>query len=189
MSDANREAPTAAPTSEPLRHKRVILGVGGGIAAYKSAELVRLLTRAGATVHVIMTAAAQQFITPLTLQTLSGNPVGTELFDLTRESQISHITLADQADLLLVAPATADLLARLALHDLADDLGPDGAPGPGDEDGALFHRARHEHGIRRHRRAAKEVDRLHAPQLPDPAPSCGDERRPAGRKLSRRAAA
>lgn len=121
MSDANRETPPVAPTSEPLRHKRVILGVGGGIAAYKSAELVRLLTRAGATVHVIMTAAAQQFITPLTLQALSGHPVGTELFDLTRESQISHIALADQADLLLVAPATADLLARLALG-LGDDL-------------------------------------------------------------------
>ena len=120
MSDANPEAPVAL-TLEPLRHKRVILGVGGGIAAYKSAELVRLLTRAGATVHVIMTAAAQQFITPLTLQALSGHPVGTELFDLTRESQISHIALADQADLLLVAPATADLLARLALG-LGDDL-------------------------------------------------------------------
>ena len=121
MTDANSEVPAAASTTEPLRAKRVILGVGGGIAAYKAAELVRLLTRAGATVHVIMTAAAQQFITPLTLQTLSGNPVGTELFDLTRESQISHITLADQADLLLVAPATADLLARLALG-LGDDL-------------------------------------------------------------------
>lgn len=121
MSDANSAAPPAASPTQPLRAKLVILGVGGGIAAYKSAELVRLLTRAGATVHVSMTAAAQQFITPLTLQALSGHPVGTELFDLTRESQISHIALADQADLLLVAPATADLLARLSLG-LGDDL-------------------------------------------------------------------
>lgn len=122
MSDAPLAgSPPALPSLAPLRDKRVILGVGGGIAAYKAAELVRLLTGAGAAVHVIMTRAAQQFITPLTLQTLSGNPVGTELFDLTRESQISHIALADQADLLLVAPATADLLARLALG-LGDDL-------------------------------------------------------------------
>ena len=122
MSAASRtDPPGIVKDAEPLRAKRIILGVGGGIAAYKAAELVRLLTGAGAAVHVIMTQAAQQFITPLTLQTLSGNPVGTELFDLTRESQISHIALADQADLLLIAPATADLLGRLALG-LGDDL-------------------------------------------------------------------
>src|SRR5579862_5198450 len=90
-----------------LAGKTVVLGVGGGIAAYKAAELVRLLKKAGAQVHVMMTAAAQHFITPMTLQTLSGNPVATSLFDLTQESEIGHIRLADRADLLLIAPATA----------------------------------------------------------------------------------
>ena len=104
-----------------LSGKTIVLGIGGGIAAYKAAELVRLLVKAGATVRVVMTAAAQQFITPLTLQTLSNHPVATELFDLTQESEIGHIALADAADLLLVAPATADLIARLALG-LAGDL-------------------------------------------------------------------
>ncbi|MCS6914263.1 MAG: bifunctional phosphopantothenoylcysteine decarboxylase/phosphopantothenate--cysteine ligase CoaBC [Myxococcales bacterium] len=101
--------------------KTVVLGVSGGIAAYKAAELVRLLRKAGAQVHVIMTAAAQRFLTPLTLQALSGHPVATDLFDLGQESQIGHIELADRADLLVVAPATADLIARLALG-LADDV-------------------------------------------------------------------
>jgi len=108
-------------TVKMLTGRTVVLGVGGGIAAYKAAELVRLLRKAGADVRVVMTAAAQAFMTPLTLQTLSGHPVGTELFDLTQESQIGHIALADRADLLLIAPATADLLARLSLG-LADDL-------------------------------------------------------------------
>lgn len=110
-----------ANASRPLSGRTIVLGIGGGIAAYKSAELVRLLRKAGAEVYVIMTAAAQRFITPLTLQTLSGHPVGTDLFDLTQESEIGHIALADRADLLLIAPATADLLARLSLG-LADDL-------------------------------------------------------------------
>lgn len=110
-----------ANASRPLSGRTIVVGVGGGIAAYKSAELVRVLRKAGAEVYVIMTAAAQRFITPLTLQTLSGHPVGTDLFDLTQESEIGHIALADRADLLLIAPATADLLARLSLG-LADDL-------------------------------------------------------------------
>lgn len=105
----------------PLVDKRIVLGICGGIAAYKAAELTRLLRKAGASVRVVMTKAAQAFITPLTLQTLSGQPVATELFDLTQESQIGHISLADSADLLLIAPATADVLARLSLG-LADDL-------------------------------------------------------------------
>lgn len=105
----------------PLAGRTVVVGVTGGIAAYKSAELVRLLTKAGADVHVVMTEGAQQFITPLTLQTLSGHPVATDLFDLTQESEIGHIALADKADLLLVAPATANVLAKLSLG-LADDL-------------------------------------------------------------------
>ena len=100
---------------------RVVLGVSGGIAAYKAAELCRLLVKAGATVRVVMTDAATQFITPLTLQTLSGHPVSRSLFDVAEESQIGHIRLADEADLILVAPATADALARLAVG-LADDL-------------------------------------------------------------------
>jgi phosphopantothenoylcysteine decarboxylase/phosphopantothenate--cysteine ligase len=108
--------------AEPvLTGKTVVLGVGGGIAAYKAAELVRLLRKAGAAVHVIMTVAAQRFITPLTLQALSGNRVATDLFDLTQESEIGHIELADRADLLLIAPATADLIGRLAAG-LADDV-------------------------------------------------------------------
>lgn len=108
----------------PLSGRCIVLGVTGGIAAYKTPELVRLLVRAGATVHVVMTPAAAQFVTPLALATVSGNPVASELFDLAREaggSGISHIDLADRADLLLVAPATADVLARLSLG-LADDL-------------------------------------------------------------------
>ena len=91
-----------------LAGKVVVLGVTGGIAAYKSAELVRALVKEGALVRVIMTKNAQEFITPLTLQTLSGNPVATETFDLTQESQIGHIRLADTADLILIAPATAN---------------------------------------------------------------------------------
>ncbi len=104
-----------------LDGKTIVLGVSGGIAAYKAAEIVRLLVKAGAVVRVVMTRGACEFITPLTLQTLSGNPVSTSLFDLTQESQIGHIELADSADLVLVAPATANLIGKLA-HGLADDL-------------------------------------------------------------------
>ncbi len=95
--------------------------MGGGIAAYKAAELVRELSKAGAEVRVVMTAAAQKFITPLTLQTLSHHPVGVDTFDLQQESTISHIDLADRSELFVVAPATADLVARLALG-MANDL-------------------------------------------------------------------
>jgi len=104
-----------------LKGKTVILAVGGGIAAYKSAELVRRLLDEGARVRVVMTRSAQQFITRLTLQTLSGEPVATDLFDLTQESEIGHIDLADSADVVLVAPATANILGKLA-HGIADDL-------------------------------------------------------------------
>ena len=104
-----------------LKHKRVILAVSGGIAAYKSADLVRRLKDAGADVHVVMTAAAQQFITPLTMQALSGNPVHTELLDPAAEAGMGHIQLARWADLILVAPASADVLARLA-QGIANDL-------------------------------------------------------------------
>lgn len=104
-----------------LEGKNILVGVSGGIAAYKSAELVRALTVAGARVQVMMTRNAQEFLTPLTLQTLSGNPVATETFSLTQESEIGHIRLADTADAVLLAPATANVIAKLA-HGLADDL-------------------------------------------------------------------
>ena len=104
-----------------LRDRSVVLGVTGGIAAYKSAELVRALQQQGARVRVVMTRGAQQFITPLTLQTLSGHPVSTDLWDLTQESQIGHIALADSAEVLLIAPATANVIAKLA-SGIADDL-------------------------------------------------------------------
>ena len=104
-----------------LFNRNILLGISGGIAAYKSAELVRQLRERGATVRVIMTRGAREFITPLTLQALSGNPVHTELLDTEAELGMSHIELARWADLLLIAPATADLLARLA-SGRADDL-------------------------------------------------------------------
>lgn len=104
-----------------LSGKTVVLGVTGGIAVYKAVELLRLLVKAGAEVHVIMTRAATEFVTPLTFQTLSGNPVSTELFNLYQEREIGHISLADRADLLLVAPATANCIAKVAAG-IADDL-------------------------------------------------------------------
>ena len=104
-----------------LFNRNVLLGVSGGIAAYKSAELVRQLQEKGATVRVIMTRGAQEFITPLTLQALSGNPVHTDLLDAEAEQGMGHIELARWADLLLIAPATADLIARLS-GGRADDL-------------------------------------------------------------------
>ncbi len=104
-----------------LKNKTIVLGVTGGIAAYKSAEIVRSCVQAGADVHVMMTRAAKEFITPLTLQTLSGHPVHSELFDLTQEQEIGHISLADRADLIVIAPASADILAKTA-HGICDDL-------------------------------------------------------------------
>ena len=107
--------------SESLRDRRITVGVCGGIAAYKAAELVRLLVKEGAAVQVVMTRAAEKFITRMTMQALSGRAVGAELFDLDEESRIGHIRLADETDLLVIAPATADVIARLAAG-LADDL-------------------------------------------------------------------
>lgn len=104
-----------------LEGKTILVGVTGGIAAYKTAELVRSLTRAGANVRVMMSAGGQQFITPLTLQTLSGNPVSTDTFDLTQESEIGHIRLADTADAVVIAPATANVIGKIA-GGLGDDL-------------------------------------------------------------------
>lgn len=104
-----------------LLNKQILLGVCGGIAAYKSAELVRRLQDAGAEVRVVMTRAATEFVTPLTFQALSGNPVHTELLDPEAEAAMGHIELARWADLILVAPATANSIARLATG-RADDL-------------------------------------------------------------------
>ena len=104
-----------------LANKKIILGVTGGIAAYKAAELCRLLIKAGADVRVVMTAAAQQFVGPLTFQALSGKPVLTSLWDSGSSDGMEHIHLSRDADLLLVAPASADFLAKLA-YGRADDL-------------------------------------------------------------------
>lgn len=104
-----------------LKNRKIILGVTGGIAAYKAAELVRELVRAGAEVQVIMTRSAQAFVTPLTFQTLSGNPVTTELFNLIEESKIGHVALADKAEVLVIAPATANIIGKIAAG-IADDM-------------------------------------------------------------------
>ncbi|KAE8558824.1 bifunctional phosphopantothenoylcysteine decarboxylase/phosphopantothenate--cysteine ligase CoaBC [Paenibacillus polymyxa] len=104
-----------------LKGKVIILGITGGIAAYKGAALCSKLTQKGADVHVIMTASAKEFITELTLQSLSRNPVYSDTFDEREPSIVSHIHLADAADLVLVAPATANIIGKMA-HGLADDL-------------------------------------------------------------------
>lgn len=98
-----------------------MLGVSGGIACYKAVELVRLLVQAGCSVQVIMTRSAMEFVTPLTFQTLSGHPVASETFSLTQESEIGHINLADSADLFVIAPATANIIGKIA-NGIADDL-------------------------------------------------------------------
>lgn len=104
----------AKVTTTSLEKKRILLGITGGIAAYKSADLTRRLREVGATVQVVMTENAQQFITPLTLQAVSGRAVRTHLFDPAAEAAMGHIELARWADLILVAPASADFIARLA---------------------------------------------------------------------------
>jgi phosphopantothenoylcysteine decarboxylase/phosphopantothenate--cysteine ligase len=104
-----------------LKCQNIVLGVTGGIAAYKAAELLRELIRAGARVHVVMTQSAQAFVTPLTFQTLSGSPVITELFSLIQESEIGHISLADRAEVLVIAPATANIIGKIA-GGIADDM-------------------------------------------------------------------
>jgi phosphopantothenoylcysteine decarboxylase/phosphopantothenate--cysteine ligase len=104
-----------------LDGKRILLVIGGGIAAYKSLELIRQLQDRGATARCVMTAGAQQFVTPLSAAALSGDKVFTELFSLTDEADMGHIRLSREADLVVVAPATADLMARMAAG-IADDL-------------------------------------------------------------------
>lgn len=99
----------------------MLLGVSGGIACYKAVELVRLLVKEGFGAQVIMTRGAAAFVTPLTFQTLSGRPVASETFDLTQESEIGHINLADSADVFVIAPATANIIGKIAAG-IADDL-------------------------------------------------------------------
>lgn len=104
-----------------LKHKKILLGIGGGIAAYKSADLVRRLQDRGAEVRVVMSQSAMEFITPLTLQALSGHPVASDLLDPAAEAAMGHIELARWADLVIIAPATANLLARIRAG-MADEL-------------------------------------------------------------------
>ena len=106
---------------ESLRGKNVVVGITGGISAYKSCELVRSLVKDGAEVRCAMTRNAERFITPLTLQTLSGNKVALNLFDLTSESEIGHIKTADEADVVVVAPASASFIGKIA-SGIADSL-------------------------------------------------------------------
>jgi phosphopantothenoylcysteine decarboxylase/phosphopantothenate--cysteine ligase len=104
-----------------LQDKKIVLGVTGGIAAYKAAELVRELVRRGAVVRVVMTDHAREFVGPLTFETLSGHPVATDLFRLTGGHEIDHIALAEFAELIVIAPATANSIGKLAAG-IADDL-------------------------------------------------------------------
>jgi phosphopantothenoylcysteine decarboxylase / phosphopantothenate---cysteine ligase len=104
-----------------LKDRNIVLGVSGGIAAYKSCELVRLLIKAGAVVDVVMTESATNFVGPLTFATLSGRPVHIKMFDGNERSDVEHISLADQAEALIVAPATANIIGKVA-NGIADDL-------------------------------------------------------------------
>ena len=104
-----------------LKGRKLVLGVTGGVAAYKAAELVRLLGKAGADVHVVLTEGGARFVTAVTFQALSGNPVWTDLWDPRMGNNMAHIDLTRDADAILIAPATADVMAKLA-HGLADDL-------------------------------------------------------------------
>src|SRR5262245_4913142 len=104
-----------------LEGKRILLILGGGIAAYKVLELIRRLRDRGAAVRAVMTAGAQQFVTPLSVAALTEDKVYSELFSLTDEAEMGHIRLSREADLLVVAPCTADLMARMAAG-MADDL-------------------------------------------------------------------
>ena len=104
-----------------LENKKIVLGITGGIAAYKAAELTRALIRAGAQVRVIMTNSAMEFITPLTMQTLSQGPVYTDMFAPTDQYDMAHIALADFVDVFVIAPATGNVIGKIA-SGIADDL-------------------------------------------------------------------
>ena len=104
-----------------LKGKRLVLGVTGGIAAYKAAELARLLVKEGAEVHAVLTQSGARFVTPATFQALTGRPAWTDMWDARMPDSMAHIDLSRGADAIVVAPASADFLAKLA-HGLADDL-------------------------------------------------------------------
>ena len=104
-----------------LQGKHIVLGLSGGIACYKAAELCRAMVKEGATVQVVMTEAAAQFITPVTMQALSGRAVFDSQWDRRADNNMAHINLSRQADAILIAPASADFMAKL-LHGRADDL-------------------------------------------------------------------
>ena len=106
---------------QSLSNKKIVLGISGGIAAYKTPELARLLMQEGASVQVVMTEAAQQFVTPVTMQALTGNPVFTSQWDNSINNNMAHIELSRSADAIVIAPGSADLMAKLSLG-LADDL-------------------------------------------------------------------
>ena len=112
---------TPEPNLKPVEGREIVVGISGGIAAYKTADLVSRIVQAGAAVTVVMTEAATRFVGPLTFQTLSGRPVYTGLWDSPEGFRSEHVALADRADLVVVAPATADCLGKLA-HGIADDL-------------------------------------------------------------------
>ena len=120
MTDGPRTDRAPRDPAAPLAGAKIVVGVAGGIAAYKAAELVRLFDKAGAEVSVAMTARSQEFIGAMTFQALTRRPVFTDLFSLTEEATIGHIQLADRADLVVIAPATANTIARLAAGQ-ADD--------------------------------------------------------------------
>ena len=104
-----------------LKNKNIVIGVCGGIACYKTANLISLLKKEGANVNVIMTKNSQQFITPLTLRTLSQNPVVIDMFKETDNHEVKHISLAEKADMIVVVPATANILGKVA-NGIADDM-------------------------------------------------------------------
>lgn len=118
MNHANERS---APEPPDLNGKHIVMGLSGGIACYKSAELCRLLVKAGASVQVVMTAAAEQFITPVTMQALSGRAVYTSQWDSREANNMAHINLSREADAIVIAPCSADFIARL-LHGSASDL-------------------------------------------------------------------
>lgn len=120
MTEGPRTDRATRDPADPLAGANIVVGVSGGIAAYKAVELVRLFDKAGATVDVAMTERAQEFVGPMTFQALTRRPVFTDLFSRTEEAAIGHIQLADRADLVVIAPVTANTLARLAAGQ-ADD--------------------------------------------------------------------
>ncbi len=108
-------------TERKTAMKNILLGVTGSIACYKACDIANDLTKKGNSVHVIMTEAGQKFVTPLTFMTLTKNKVGTDIFDESDPSRVEHISLATEADLMVICPATADFIAKAA-HGIADDL-------------------------------------------------------------------